>query len=140
MAAEKIRSTVRRASPAARSDTISRWPSAKRHSIARLSPSVQPSSRSLPTKRVRGRLVERTAAGIQVADAAKPGRSGRCGTANLPAAKQHQPGDNLVRIAERFYDDGDRWQLLYETNQSRRMTDGRNRSPDDRWLEQLAKS
>src|SRR5262249_21977211 len=36
-----------------------------------------------------------------------------------------QPGDNLVRIAERFYVDGDKWQLLYETNQGRRMRDGR---------------
>lgn len=36
-----------------------------------------------------------------------------------------QPGDNLVEIAERFYADGDKWQLLYETNQGRQMADGR---------------
>ena len=36
-----------------------------------------------------------------------------------------RPGDNLVRIAERFYGNGDKWQLLYETNQGRRMADGR---------------
>jgi nucleoid-associated protein YgaU len=35
-----------------------------------------------------------------------------------------QPGDNLVRIAECFYGDGDKWQLLYESNQGRRMSDG----------------
>ena len=36
-----------------------------------------------------------------------------------------QRGDNLVRIAERFYDDGDKWQLVYEANQGRSMADGR---------------
>ena len=36
-----------------------------------------------------------------------------------------QPRDNLVRIAERFYADGDKWQLLYETNQGHQMADGR---------------
>jgi LysM domain len=36
-----------------------------------------------------------------------------------------QPGDNLVRIAERFYANGDKWHLLYETNQGRQMADGR---------------
>jgi nucleoid-associated protein YgaU/DNA-binding SARP family transcriptional activator len=36
-----------------------------------------------------------------------------------------QPGDNLFKIAERFYGDGDRWVALYETNQGRRMADGR---------------
>jgi DNA-binding SARP family transcriptional activator len=36
-----------------------------------------------------------------------------------------QPGDNLVGIAERFYADGDKWQLLYETNQGRQMANGR---------------
>ena len=36
-----------------------------------------------------------------------------------------QPGDNLVRTADRFYADGDKWQLLYETNQGRQMADGR---------------
>ena len=36
-----------------------------------------------------------------------------------------QPGDNLARIADRFYADGDRWHVLYEANQGRRMEDGR---------------
>jgi hypothetical protein len=36
-----------------------------------------------------------------------------------------QPGDNLVRIAERFYKDGDKWHLVYESNQGRQMADGR---------------
>ena len=35
-----------------------------------------------------------------------------------------QPGDNLARIAERFYADGDKWQVLYQANQGRRMQDG----------------
>jgi len=35
-----------------------------------------------------------------------------------------QPGDNLAKIAERFYDDGDKWHVLYEANQGRRMQDG----------------
>ena len=32
-----------------------------------------------------------------------------------------QSGDNLARIAERFYADGDKWQVLYQANQGRRM-------------------
>src|SRR5215467_7246039 len=36
-----------------------------------------------------------------------------------------QLGDNLVRIAERFYKDSDKWHLLYESNQGRQMADGR---------------
>ena len=35
-----------------------------------------------------------------------------------------QPGDNLASIAERFYADGDKWQVLYQANQGRRMQDG----------------
>jgi LysM repeat protein len=35
-----------------------------------------------------------------------------------------QPGDNLAKIAERFYANGDKWQVLYQANQGRRMQDG----------------
>src|SRR5258708_18746589 len=47
---------------------------------------------------------------------------------NIPAGSvvyTVQPGDNLARIAERFYSDGDKWQVLYEANQGRRMEGGR---------------
>ncbi len=35
-----------------------------------------------------------------------------------------QPGENLAIIAERIYGDGNKWTVLYEANQNRRMRDG----------------
>jgi len=70
--------------------------------------------------------------GSPYSDAPAAVRSVRWAAAEVPADEipadsvvyTVQRGDNLAKIAERFYADGDKWQVLYEANQGRRMQDG----------------